>query len=144
MSKSPDSVRATTGNRFVISHTAKKFGNIRTAAAIVVSTVMLLSGCALTDPYARWTVPEKAEVTQQTDITLPYAIAYAQKARDAYRVVIGTIYAALGETDTAFEWLDRGYEIRSQDLMGLKTDPGFDPLRSDPRYAVLLRQVRLE
>ena len=66
------------------------------------------------------------------------------KERDAYRVVIGTIYAALGETDMAFEWLDRGYEIRSQDLMRLKIDPGFDPLRSDPRYAALLRKVGLE
>ena len=85
MGKSSDSARATAAKRFAIGRTAKKIGKFRAAAAIVMSNVMLLSGCALTDPYARWTAPELTEVAQQTDISLPYAIAYAQNARDAYR-----------------------------------------------------------
>jgi hypothetical protein len=55
------------------------------------------------------------------------------------------IYAALGEKDKAFEWLEKGYEERSIGLggVGLKVDPSWDPLRSDPRFADLLGRMSL-
>ena len=52
-------------------------------------------------------------------------------------------YAALGEKDKAFEWLDRMYEDRKGMLIWLKVDPGLDPLRSDPRFRELARRVGL-
>ena len=52
------------------------------------------------------------------------------------------IYAALGEKDKAFEWLEKGYEDRS--TYTIKVDPFFDPLRSDPRFADLLRRMNLQ
>jgi hypothetical protein len=54
-----------------------------------------------------------------------------------------TSYAALGEKDKAFEWLDRVYEERGGMLIWLKVDHGCDPLRSDPRFADLVRRVGL-
>ena len=46
------------------------------------------------------------------------------------------IYAALGEKDKAFEWLEKAYEDRSITAGGpfsnIKVDPVFDPLRSGP------------
>jgi adenylate cyclase len=57
---------------------------------------------------------------------------------------IGTVYAALGETDRAFEWLDRASEVKAWSLPHLKHDPRFDPLRSDPRFAALLKKTGLE
>jgi serine/threonine-protein kinase len=53
------------------------------------------------------------------------------------------IYAALGKKDEAFEWLDRAYEDRSERLSWLKVDPEIDSLRSDPRFAELMRRMRL-
>ncbi len=53
------------------------------------------------------------------------------------------IYAALGKKDQAFEWLDRAYEDRSERLSWLKVDPELDSLRSDPRFAELMRRMRL-
>jgi len=53
---------------------------------------------------------------------------------------IGFIYVGLGDNDQAFAWLDRAYEEGSI-LVGLKVDPIYDPLRSDPRFAKLLRRV---
>ena len=53
------------------------------------------------------------------------------------------IYAGLGEKDKAFEWLEKGYEDRSHRLR-IKVDPPFDPLRSDPRFADLLRRMNLQ
>ena len=57
---------------------------------------------------------------------------------------IGTVYAALGETDRAFERLDRASEEKAWSLVDLKQDPRFDPLRSDPRFAALLEKTGLE
>ena len=56
------------------------------------------------------------------------------------------IYVGLGEKDKAFEWLEKGYERHSLGLAGvdLKVDPVWDPLRSDPRFADLLRRLNLQ
>jgi tetratricopeptide (TPR) repeat protein len=54
------------------------------------------------------------------------------------------IYTALGEKDKAFEWLEKAYEERSWYLGFVKVDRPFDPLRSDPRFADLLRRMNLE
>jgi serine/threonine protein kinase/TolB-like protein/Flp pilus assembly protein TadD len=58
-------------------------------------------------------------------------------------VRIACVYAGLGDKDRAFEWLEKGYAGRSDHLTQLKTDPMFDNLRSDPRFADLLRRVGL-
>jgi TolB-like protein/DNA-binding winged helix-turn-helix (wHTH) protein/Flp pilus assembly protein TadD len=56
------------------------------------------------------------------------------------------IYTGLGEKAKAFEWLEKGYERHSLGLGGvaLKVDPVWDPLRSDPRFADLLRRMNLQ
>jgi len=56
------------------------------------------------------------------------------------------IYAGLAEKDKAFEWLEKSYEDRSlaTGFGTLKVDPVFDPLRSDPRFADLLRRMNLQ
>jgi DNA-binding winged helix-turn-helix (wHTH) protein/TolB-like protein/Tfp pilus assembly protein PilF len=51
------------------------------------------------------------------------------------------IYAALGDKDQAFAWLERAYEERDWDLGLLNVDPKLDSLRSDPRFANLLNRV---
>ena len=53
------------------------------------------------------------------------------------------IYAGLGDKDKAFAWLDKAYEEHSFSLSNLKVEPRFDPLRSDPRFADLLRHIGL-
>jgi TolB-like protein/tetratricopeptide (TPR) repeat protein/tRNA A-37 threonylcarbamoyl transferase component Bud32 len=54
------------------------------------------------------------------------------------------LYAARGEKDQAFEWFDRALQTNSEDVRGqarmIRYDPLLDPLRSDPRFADLLRQ----
>jgi TolB-like protein/DNA-binding winged helix-turn-helix (wHTH) protein/Tfp pilus assembly protein PilF len=54
---------------------------------------------------------------------------------------IATIYASLGDTDQAMNWLEKAYEERFNP--GVLLRPGFDPLRSDPRFQDLLRRVGL-
>jgi serine/threonine protein kinase/Flp pilus assembly protein TadD len=54
------------------------------------------------------------------------------------------IYLGLGDKENTFEWLEKAYEERSARLgVSIKGDPIFDPLRSDPRFADLLRRMNL-
>jgi serine/threonine-protein kinase len=52
-----------------------------------------------------------------------------------------TIYAALGEPDLAFKWIEKGHEDRDPRVRALKTDPLFDLLLADPRFAELVRRA---
>ena len=59
----------------------------------------------------------------------------------AYR--IAELYADLGDKDQAFRWLNTAYQEHDGGLVGLKTDFLLDALRSDPRFAELVRKVGL-
>jgi hypothetical protein len=56
---------------------------------------------------------------------------------------IAVVYAELGEKDQAIHWLEKAYAERSTFMVSLKTEPSLDSLRSDPRFAELLRRVGL-
>ena len=60
-------------------------------------------------------------------------------------VPIASVFSALGEKEQTFAWLEKA--LRERDpylLMFLITLHRFDPVRSDPRYAALLRKIGLE
>jgi TolB-like protein/DNA-binding winged helix-turn-helix (wHTH) protein/Flp pilus assembly protein TadD len=54
---------------------------------------------------------------------------------------IATVYAALGDFDQAFLWLQKAFDERFNP--GVLMRPGFDPLRSDPRFQQIVRRVGL-
>lgn len=53
------------------------------------------------------------------------------------------VYLGLGEFDNTFEWLDRAIEMRDPHILHLPVKPVYDSLRPDPRFAALLRKMRL-
>jgi TolB-like protein/DNA-binding winged helix-turn-helix (wHTH) protein len=53
------------------------------------------------------------------------------------------LYAILGERDRSFAWLEKSMEMHSSGSSVLTIDPDMDELRSDPRFADLLRRVGL-
>jgi tetratricopeptide (TPR) repeat protein len=57
---------------------------------------------------------------------------------------IAEIYVALGDKKQALFWLEKAFSDNDTNLSGLKIAPGFDPLRSDPRFTELLRKADLE
>jgi tetratricopeptide (TPR) repeat protein len=65
----------------------------------------------------------------------------AKRHVPAYNVA--TIYVGAGDKDQVFAWLERAYAERSFYLTWLKYDPQLDSLRSDPRFADLMRRVGL-
>jgi tetratricopeptide (TPR) repeat protein len=56
---------------------------------------------------------------------------------------VATFHTALGEKDKAFAELNKAYEDREFFISLLKVDQRLDPLRSDPRFADLMRKVGL-
>jgi tetratricopeptide (TPR) repeat protein len=56
---------------------------------------------------------------------------------------VAIVYVGLGDNENAFAWLTKAYEARDFALTTLKVDPIWDPLRSDPRFAELVRKVGL-
>jgi Flp pilus assembly protein TadD len=59
----------------------------------------------------------------------------------SYAAEIAMIYASMGDNDQAMSWLEKGFEERFNP--GVLLRPGFDPLRSDPRFQNLLHRVGL-
>ena len=59
----------------------------------------------------------------------------------SYGSEIATIYASLGDRDQAMNWLEKAYEERFNP--GVLLRPGFDPLRSDPRFENLVHRIGL-
>jgi hypothetical protein len=68
--------------------------------------------------------------------------AEAEKIRRDLEYMIATIYAGLGNKDNAFEFLEKAYQERCWDIAWqIKAGLRIDNLRSDPRFAELLRRM---
>jgi TolB-like protein/DNA-binding winged helix-turn-helix (wHTH) protein/Flp pilus assembly protein TadD len=74
-------------------------------------------------------------------------IASQLQAASANRYVspygLAQIYAALGDKEQTFKWLDDAYADRSVWMTYLAVDPVFDSYRPDERFQNLLRRVHL-
>jgi serine/threonine-protein kinase len=52
-----------------------------------------------------------------------------------------SIYLALGQLDVAFKWLNKARDERVFELLAMRVDPRFDPLRDDARFDASVRQI---
>jgi TolB-like protein/Tfp pilus assembly protein PilF len=57
---------------------------------------------------------------------------------------LAEIHLGLGEIDQAFTCMDQAIDERDSIIIPIKTDPVFDPLRTDARFAALLRKMNLD
>jgi serine/threonine protein kinase/tetratricopeptide (TPR) repeat protein len=73
------------------------------------------------------------------------ALHAQRKAKTDYLAAyeIAQFHADLGDKDQAFEWLDTAYQEHNIWVIGIPTDSRMDSLRSDPRYAELVRKIGL-
>ena len=86
--------------------------------------------------------PVDAAMRQQNQLILDSLKASAEKDYVSPGL-FALSYAKLGNLDQAFAWLDKAFAERTPWLTYIKTDPAFDSLHSDPRFADLLRRVGL-
>ena len=73
-------------------------------------------------------------------------LAHLRERQDIYVAPphLATILIGLGRYDEALVELAKAVEQRSWPVMGWKVDPDLDPLRADPRFTALRKQVGLE
>ncbi|MEO8576254.1 MAG: protein kinase [Gemmatimonadales bacterium] len=57
---------------------------------------------------------------------------------------IAVLYASLGDVDDTFHWLDIAVAEKAPGLMVLRAHPRLDPIRDDPRYALLVAKLGLD
>jgi predicted Zn-dependent protease len=67
----------------------------------------------------------------------------ASQTRYVPAIYFAGVYTGLGDRDQAFKWLDKSVEERDDRLVYLEAEPMADPLRSDPRFAALMKRVGL-
>ena len=102
---------------------------------------------ALSLSTASWVMSEAANVYARTG-KRDEANALIKKLEDLYAKQqargshLAAVYAGLGDKDQAFAWLEKDFEGNTRAIVAWY--PTFEPLRSDPRYAVLLRRMGLE
>jgi TolB-like protein/DNA-binding winged helix-turn-helix (wHTH) protein len=107
---------------------------LQKALSLENEQVFMLSLLGFT--YARMGGKEKAEdiVRQLKELSRRKYISPQHIAR---------VYVGLGDRDQAFEWLEKSYQERDYNLPYLRVDPTFEGLRSDPRFADLLRRMNV-
>jgi len=95
----------------------------------------------------------------KTDVALAHIYAVAGKENEARRIIeetgiermlssndyrgVALVYAALGEKDEAFEWLEKSYQKHEESLCSMGIDPKFDSIRDDQRFKKILKKVGL-
>jgi tetratricopeptide (TPR) repeat protein len=52
-------------------------------------------------------------------------------------------YIRVGELDRALDWLERGYDVRNQNMPYISVAPIFDSVRQHPRFRALLQRMNL-
>jgi tetratricopeptide (TPR) repeat protein len=98
-----------------------------------------------------------AGVTGDIRAALGHAYAAAGRRDEAQKVIadlktkpsgfgipyhLTTVYAALGQSDEALDWLTIAFDRRDPFVVvRFKTDPKLDPLRNDPRFNALLQRI---
>jgi TolB-like protein/class 3 adenylate cyclase/Tfp pilus assembly protein PilF len=104
---------------------------------VAVGSGLPLPIASLAAEYARSGNREQARKTLEQLNHLP-AQTYVAPCYPA------TAYVALGENSTALDFLEKAYQERSGCVTSLKVFPDWDPLRSDPRFIALLKNVGLD
>ncbi len=87
--------------------------------------------------------------------TLAWFYAVAGKKRQAAAILqesapgeispaqLGWVHAALGDAEQAFFWWNRAIDQHAVNMVWLRAQPWFDPLREDPRFPRLLERMKL-
>jgi tetratricopeptide (TPR) repeat protein len=72
------------------------------------------------------------------------ALARLLTEREQWGFQFAMAYASRGETDEAFRWLERSYELRDSGVVFTKMNPYLRGLHSDSRWPRFLKKIGLE
>jgi eukaryotic-like serine/threonine-protein kinase len=84
----------------------------------------------------------KAGRTRQARQVLDELLRLSER-RYVSPVAVAAVHIGLGDTDSAFEWIERAIEERDGPVVYLNVDPLYDDLRSDSRFDAAARRIGL-
>ena len=116
-------------SQYLLGHALLMLGRIK-EAALAFAESQSIAGEALL-----------AARSGKRDLALAKLAQLRQRDGDRSNFQYGLIYAQLGDKTAAFAALDRAWETRDTALLDIKVNAYLDPLRSDPRYAALVKKV---
>lgn len=93
----------------------------------------------------------------KTDIALAEIYALAGKKKEAMDILLETealvtpndnrgvalVYAALGETDMVFKWLEKSYACHEESLCSINVDSKWNAYRTNTQFTALLKKIGL-
>src|ERR1700730_2308205 len=103
--------------------TAAQLANHSTETLAALGTGYAMAGTAA----EAHRIVEQLQASQAEHYVMPYSIA--------------KIYAASGDKDRTFDWLERAYQEGTPDLIELNSEPVFDGLRGEPKFSELMRRI---
>jgi len=102
---------------------------------------------AAVDPAWRWALPRTWAQAGRKDESLRVLAKILNEKRKPRGAWAGWFlaedYAALGDKDEAFRWLEAAYRERHSFMPWIRDNRAFAPLRSDPRFQEIVRQMKL-
>ncbi len=108
------------------------------AAVLLKDALRVMADDALPVTYfgeALGSAPERKQAASN--------LSQIEKSRYVPACCWAAYYIHTGDRDRAFQFLDKACDERSNWLIEMCVDPIFDPLRSDPRFEVLVARVGL-
>ena len=114
---------------FYLGHALLMLGRTKEAAIVFKETQSISSEALL------------AARSGERDLALAKLAELRQREGDFSNFDYAQIYAQAGDKEASFAALGRAWEVRDAGLLNVKISPYLDPLRSDPRYAALVRKV---
>jgi tetratricopeptide (TPR) repeat protein len=117
-------------------------------AVTSVNRAMTLAGrtpqlvMTLARAYALSGEKEEAKTLLQELQQLLQELQQRDKSEYVLPVYFAALHVVLGNTDEAFQWLEKGYKERNWSMLFLRTSSWWDPLRSDPRFDDFVRRMK--
>jgi TolB-like protein/DNA-binding winged helix-turn-helix (wHTH) protein/Flp pilus assembly protein TadD len=90
--------------------------------------------------HAYATAGRRADAQRELNV-LASMVTHNQYVPPSYLAIVSL---SLGDKDKAFAFLQQSYQDRSEHMLYLGVEPLVDPLRSDPRFDALLKQIGLK
>jgi serine/threonine-protein kinase len=56
---------------------------------------------------------------------------------------LALLHFAVDNPDEGFHWLTKAFDDRGIEIMSLRVDPRFEPVRSDPRFVALVERLKM-
>jgi len=67
----------------------------------------------------------------------------SKEQHNPHPAYVAMYYGQLDDKDRAFAWLEKAYEQHDSPMFRLAVEPGWDPLRDDPRFRDMLQRMNL-